>query len=427
MRDSAIMICYRECLSNLEKFNGGEEYTILQFINNIERIGKMIDANDKILYFMRMAKLDGEAQQELLDKNVPEPETTVPYVPYITNTVSTTNDASTTLRTPTYITVQINNKQHQAIVDTGSAVTIINQQLLKKIYHTGFIYKKQLHKSANCTSINIIGEIQLEVKIQGHKTLIIAAVATNLNTDLLLGNDWTMQNNVNIDSLQRHITIIDQNRRELATAPFVQPSNLQAELNNHFILPMLSEEENYQPKYFKSFNYKRNNTQKSGSCDPLLPEKRKVRFTDFTCETERRDEQQHQCYVCQEQFLPHNNLQQHLHQKCYPSEASLENDTINILDENALNYNDREGGHVRDEPSNEIENMSADGIQQDTKNDQNQQYINHKSLTRSQRQNRKHRAKRYRYEIIRKIYHKFTITDIKKILILVDISGCGCG
>ncbi|CAF3443801.1 unnamed protein product [Rotaria socialis] len=120
-------------------------------------------------------------------------------------------------------------------------------------------------------------------------------------------------------------------------------------------------------------------------------------------------------------ILSRNNLQQHLHQKCYPSEASLENDTINILDEETMNYNDREGGHVRDERSNEIENMSDDGIQQDTMNDQNQQYINHKPLTRNQRQNRKHRANRYGYEIIRKIYHKFTITDIKKILIFMDI------
>ncbi len=60
MQDSAIMICYGECLSNLEKFNGGEECKTLQFINNIERIGKMIDANDKLLYCMCMTKLDGE-------------------------------------------------------------------------------------------------------------------------------------------------------------------------------------------------------------------------------------------------------------------------------------------------------------------------------------------------------------------------------
>ncbi|CAF4261748.1 unnamed protein product, partial [Rotaria magnacalcarata] len=304
MQYSAIMICYRECLLNLEKFNGGEEYKILQFINDIERIGKTVDANDNILYCMCTVKLDGEAkrwyednvsliqwkqlklallersttsdssskifeqlkehEQEFLDENVPDPQETAPYAPYFANTVSRTNYASSTLRTPIYI----------------------------NIYHTEFVYKKKLHKSANCTSINIIGEIQLEDKIQGHKTLIIADVATNLITDLLLGNDWIMQNNVIIDSLQRHITLLDKNRRELAVAPFSQPSNLQfsatnrqrtlskntqlghmsyqAELNNHIILPVLSEDANYQQTHFKSFIYKRNNTRKSGFCDSLL-------------------------------------------------------------------------------------------------------------------------------------------------------------
>ena len=63
VQESAIMICYRESLSNLEKFNGGEGQNVLQFINNIERIGKIIEANDSLLYCMCTAKLDGEAKR----------------------------------------------------------------------------------------------------------------------------------------------------------------------------------------------------------------------------------------------------------------------------------------------------------------------------------------------------------------------------
>ncbi|CAF2001589.1 unnamed protein product, partial [Rotaria magnacalcarata] len=62
-QDSAMMVCYRESLSNLEKFHGGEEQKILNFINNIERIGKMISAPDEILLCMCTAKLDGEAKR----------------------------------------------------------------------------------------------------------------------------------------------------------------------------------------------------------------------------------------------------------------------------------------------------------------------------------------------------------------------------
>ena len=136
---------------------------------------------------------------------------------------STTNSISPQLLSPVYINVQVNNKQQHAIIDTGSAVTIINQQLLKKIYNQKFIYKQKLHKSANCTSINIIGEIELEIKIQGHKTLILADVATNLIADLLLGNDWITKHNVIVHSPQRHIFLVDKHDRIVATAPFIKP------------------------------------------------------------------------------------------------------------------------------------------------------------------------------------------------------------
>ena len=63
VQDSAKMIYYCECLSNLKKFNGGEEQKILQFINNIERIGNLINANDDILHCMCTVTLDEEAKR----------------------------------------------------------------------------------------------------------------------------------------------------------------------------------------------------------------------------------------------------------------------------------------------------------------------------------------------------------------------------
>lgn len=63
MQDSAMMICYRECLTNLGRFTGDGDTKILQFITNIERIGRMIEASDDILHCMCLAKLDGEAKR----------------------------------------------------------------------------------------------------------------------------------------------------------------------------------------------------------------------------------------------------------------------------------------------------------------------------------------------------------------------------
>ncbi|CAF5163989.1 unnamed protein product, partial [Rotaria magnacalcarata] len=95
---------------------------------------------------------------------------------------STNYNITSKFSSPIFINVQVNGKRQHAIIDTGSAVNIINQQLLKNIHHKKFMYKYKSHKSANSTSINIIGEIQLEIKIQGHTTLILADVATNIIT-----------------------------------------------------------------------------------------------------------------------------------------------------------------------------------------------------------------------------------------------------
>lgn len=157
---------------------------------------------------------------------------------------SISHNITSTRSSPIYINVQVNNKHQHAIIDTGSAVTIISQRLLSTIEHKKFKYKQKSHKSANCTSINIIGEIELEIKVQGQQTLILADVATNLITDLLLGNDWIAANNVIIDSPQRYLFITNSQRRVTATAPFLNTTPIQSPvlLINEVIIPPYSEQ-----------------------------------------------------------------------------------------------------------------------------------------------------------------------------------------
>jgi hypothetical protein len=65
---------------------------------------------------------------------------------------------SSKISSPIFIKVQVNNKQQHAIIDTGSAVTIINQQLLKNIHH------KNLSTSINYTNQQIVHPSTLSVK-----------------------------------------------------------------------------------------------------------------------------------------------------------------------------------------------------------------------------------------------------------------------
>ncbi|CAF4004061.1 unnamed protein product [Rotaria sp. Silwood1] len=568
VQDSAMMVCYRECLSNLEKFHGGEDQKILQFINNIERIGRMIDANDDILHCMCTAKLDGEAkrwyednmtlvqwenlksallerfttsdssskifeqlkerkqksdetitsyydaviklcreydssmsqkimiswlqngikdslktqikrqmkllpesartsqaflkiakdEQELLEEDSSEQQAAQSYLPYIMNTVSTTfketrtnsdtvptstyssqryprykqntqytpsSELSTSLKSkpksqnllsqppsilrkqePHYPSVT-NSQRHQAAnVKSYASTQHHSQRRPCDIYHKEFIYKKKLHKSANCSSINIIGEIQLEIKIQGYKTLILADVATNLITDLLLGNDWITTNNVIIDSPQQCIYLTNPKRHILATAKFVKPPHFQlpvlltdeitlspnsekcvnikvlsptvnisealfepaaylypkqilltnalikfkdnssyvmimnandrqktlsknttlgyishqSEVSNYLILPVLLGKHGDGSAFPTTSSYRRNKSLVDRSWVPPTNDKRKVQSMDLTCRMDHQNEQQPECYVCHEQFISRNDLQQHLRQKCYPPE-----------------------------------------------------------------------------------------------------------
>ena len=107
-----------------------------------------------------------------------------------------TKSSTTTTFSPVFVKVLCNNTPQEALIDTGSTITIIHEHLLNKIPHKNFLQKTKNYLSANCSTLNIIGETLLEININGIKTKVIADVTTNLVTDLILGSDWIQSNNV---------------------------------------------------------------------------------------------------------------------------------------------------------------------------------------------------------------------------------------
>ena len=87
--------------------------------------------------------------------------------------------------------------------------------------HRKIIPKLKNHLSANCSTLNIIGEIPLEIKINETKTNIIADVTTNLVTNLMLDSNWIQQNNVYILTSEKLI-MIRRLGKEVPT-PFIKP------------------------------------------------------------------------------------------------------------------------------------------------------------------------------------------------------------
>ena len=148
----------------------------------------------------------------------------------------------TTTFNPVFVKILCNNTPQKALIDTGSAITIIHKQLLNKIPHKQFLEKPKNHLSASCSTVNIIGEISLEINVNGMITTVVADVATDLVTNLILGNDWIQPNKVYIMTPERRI-MIKKHGKEVS-APFTDPPllNHSAILVNHITISPFSEQ-----------------------------------------------------------------------------------------------------------------------------------------------------------------------------------------
>ena len=148
---------------------------------------------------------------------------------------------TTTTYSPIFVKILCNNTPQEALIDTGSAITIIHKQLLNKIPHKQFIRRTKNHLSASCSAVNIIGEVLLLIDINGTTTQVIADVATDLVTNLILGSDWIQANNVYILTPEKRIMIRRQGR-EVSTS-FIKPPilNYPATLINCVTLSPFSE------------------------------------------------------------------------------------------------------------------------------------------------------------------------------------------
>ena len=63
-----------------------------------------------------------------------------------------------TIPSPVYIKLRVNDKPTEVIADTGSAISIIHSNFLKTIEHKKFICKTRTCQTANSTSLNNPGQ-----------------------------------------------------------------------------------------------------------------------------------------------------------------------------------------------------------------------------------------------------------------------------
>lgn len=151
------------------------------------------------------------------------------------------NQPSTT-PSPIYIKLLVNQQSTEAIVDTGSAISIIDSAFLKTIHHKKFTTTHRTCRTANSTPMNIIGQIEVDLKLKEVETPQLMIVATSLVTSIILGNDWINSNGVHLFGDRKQLTIPDKHGR-LITIPYTEPTNTNhsAVLTNQITLPPYSQ------------------------------------------------------------------------------------------------------------------------------------------------------------------------------------------
>ncbi|CAF2150505.1 unnamed protein product [Rotaria magnacalcarata] len=131
----------------------------------------------------------------------------------------TVSDANKIPSTPLIVRLEINNKFIDSMIDTGSAKSIIHINTLYKLIHRPYInYQNRLHSTANNGELRTIGSVNLRIRLKNILTFILAEVAIDLCTGLVLGNDWISKNEIDIITTQKCI----RKRRGsyVATIPF---------------------------------------------------------------------------------------------------------------------------------------------------------------------------------------------------------------
>jgi hypothetical protein len=134
--------------------------------------------------------------------------------------------------TPLVVSLYVNHKLINAMVDTGSANSIIHINTLRKLIHRPrIIYQKNVHRIANNGELRTIGLVKLKINIKHIPTFILAEVAVDLYAGLLLGNDWIRQNGIDIITTKQCIR-----KRQQSHTAIVPFSTYDQE--NYSILPI---------------------------------------------------------------------------------------------------------------------------------------------------------------------------------------------
>ncbi|CAF1388467.1 unnamed protein product [Didymodactylos carnosus] len=116
----------------------------------------------------------------------------------------------------------VNNRSMRVMVDTGSSGSFISTSALLKVgYYQRFTKVKEYWLADGITPLEVLGMVELRVKISGITTTIQASITKTLAAECILGNDWIDQfNYLTIDKINKKFTVYY--RHQKASVPIHQ-------------------------------------------------------------------------------------------------------------------------------------------------------------------------------------------------------------
>jgi hypothetical protein len=280
---------------------------------------------------------------------------------------------------PFFFRAQVNSTRAMVILDTGLTTTIVHRCFLEKLSHTTFTPIRASYSSANCSLLDIIGEVMLDIRINGISTSIKAAVATDLVTDVLLGTDWTSRCVVLIHIHDRNLVVKDHHGSHTTNA-LVQPpdsSSSTISLVHSVTIPPYSEstasvhasksgqsdllleasftfaqKQIHVPDSLLHVRKDRSRllllnttdrpyTLSQHTCLGITSQCRIIGGSSLSSVTHSRHDSatvSYCCYVCNRTFISNNDLHRHLRETCFPSDFRIQ---IERLTQHISNSRDR--------------------------------------------------------------------------------------
>jgi hypothetical protein len=126
--------------------------------------------------------------------------------------------------------VNIDNSKYIALLDTGSNVSLIHSNIFRKLHPSVYEILPMQHSRtaslANGNTMTFSRLVKLKLTIQGRTVLLEAFVSPDITYELIIGTNFILQNNININFYTKTLNFVHTARLRMAHNITIQPYSI---------------------------------------------------------------------------------------------------------------------------------------------------------------------------------------------------------